>query len=103
MTTGFIHANTCKYLVGNYRKLGPKIANCFGHPQNNFELTVKASSLLDLCLQGLLETAVVRVFHFLKLGFVCVCVCVSASATPWTADQPSLSMGFLRQEHWSGL
>ena len=76
MTTGFIHANTCKYLVGNYRKLGPKIANCFGHPQNNFELTVKASSLLDLCLQGLLETAVVRVFHFLKLGFVCVCVCV---------------------------
>ena len=40
---------------------------------------------------------------------VCVCVCVRClvvpdSATPWTvARQASLSMGFSRQEYWSGL
>ena len=48
---------------------------------------------------------------------VCVCVCtccfvvvvqlpscVSLSATPWTAAfQGPLSMGFSRQEYWSGL
>ena len=43
---------------------------------------------------------------------VCVCVCVYAHqlshvkifATPWTvACQASLSMGFPRQEYWSGL
>ena len=37
------------------------------------------------------------------------CCCIAAksssdSETPWTlADQPPLSMGFSRQEHWSGL
>ena len=43
---------------------------------------------------------------------VCVCVCVCARvlshvrlfATPWTvAHQTPLSMGFPRQEYWSGL
>ena len=36
---------------------------------------------------------------------MCVCSVVSDSfATPWTvACQASLSMGFSRQEHWSGL
>ena len=37
---------------------------------------------------------------------MCVCVCsvVSDSATPWTvAHQAPLSMGFFRQESWSGL
>ena len=39
---------------------------------------------------------------------VCVCVCVSQSCpffvTPWTvARQTSLSMGFSRQEYWSGI
>ena len=40
---------------------------------------------------------------------VCACVCVSRSvvsdsATPWTvALQAPLSMGFSRQEYWSGL
>ena len=42
--------------------------------------------------------------------YVCVCVCmcvshsvVSNSATPWTeAGQAPLSMGFSRQEYWSG-
>ena len=40
---------------------------------------------------------------------VCVCVCVWLSCvqlfqTPWTvACQAPLSMGFLRQEYWSGL
>ena len=38
---------------------------------------------------------------------VCVCVCVSRSVvfeTPWAvAHQASLSMGFSRQEYWSGL
>ena len=38
---------------------------------------------------------------------VCVCVCmlsrVQLFATPWTlAHQAPLSMGFSRQEHWSG-
>jgi len=39
----------------------------------------------------------------------CVCVCVSLSrvwlcVTPWTvAHQAPLSMGFSRQEYWSGL
>ena len=43
-------------------------------------------------------------------GGVCVCVCVCVlscvlpSATPWgIARQPPLSMGFSRQEYWSGL
>ena len=44
--------------------------------------------------------------------YVCVCVCVCVCAlshvwffvTPWTiAHQPPLSMGFLKQEYWSGL
>ena len=38
---------------------------------------------------------------------MCVCVllsCVQLFVTPWTvACQASLSMGFSRQEHWSGL
>ena len=37
---------------------------------------------------------------------VCVCVlsCVQLFATPWTvACQAPLSMGFSRQEYWSGL
>ena len=37
---------------------------------------------------------------------VCVCVCsiLSNSVTPWTAARhPPLSMGFSRQEYWSGL
>ena len=36
---------------------------------------------------------------------MCVCACsvVSNSATPWTvAHQASLSMGFPREEYWSG-
>ena len=50
---------------------------------------------------------------FLELRCVCVCVCVcvrsapsfvSNSATLWTeARQAPLSMGFSRQENWSGL
>ena len=45
-------------------------------------------------------------------GYMYVCVadakslhsCVRLCATPWTAaHQASLSMGFSRQEHWSGL
>ena len=40
--------------------------------------------------------------------YVCVCVCVLSRVqlfvTLWTvAHQTSLSMGFPRQEHWSGL
>ena len=35
---------------------------------------------------------------------MCVCTVVSDSATPWTvALQAPLSMGFSRQEYWSGL
>ena len=44
-------------------------------------------------------------FPSLPLSLVCVsCLVVSDSATPWTvADQAPLSMGFSRQEYWSGL
>ena len=36
--------------------------------------------------------------------FACVCTCVQVFATPWTvARQAPLSMGFSRQEDWSGL
>ena len=35
---------------------------------------------------------------------VCVCVsCVSHFATPWTVAHQTLSVGFPRQEYWSGL
>ena len=43
---------------------------------------------------------------FRKSGVGCVCArsVVSDSATPWTAArQAPLSLGFSRQEHWSGL
>ena len=36
--------------------------------------------------------------------FMCICAVVSNSAIPWTvAHQAPLSMGFSRQEYWSGL
>ena len=39
-----------------------------------------------------------------QLGSVCVLSCVWLFATPWTiAQQAPLSMGFSRQEYWSGL
>ena len=38
---------------------------------------------------------------------VCVCVCtlscVQLFVTPWTVARQALSMGFPRQEYWSGL
>ena len=38
------------------------------------------------------------------LSTACLTTVVSDSATPWTvAHQASPSMGFSRQEHWSGL
>ena len=47
--------------------------------------------------------------YYYQCVCVCVCVCphvcsvVSDSVTPWTAaHQASLSMGFSRQEYWSG-
>ena len=49
-------------------------------------------------------------WHFTWCAFMCVCVCVSSFgcvqlfATLWTvAQQTPLSMGFSRQEYWSGL
>jgi len=49
--------------------------------------------------------------HYVQNSVLYVCVCfsvsfsvVSNSATPWTvAHQAPLSMGFSRQEYWSGL
>ena len=44
--------------------------------------------------------------HIFNACLTCVCaqVCVELLATPWTvACQTPLSMGFLRQEYWSGL
>ena len=53
----------------------------------------------------------IQSFHQLCEVCVCVCVCVCVLlspvrlfATPWTvACQALLSMGFSRQEYWSGL
>ena len=40
----------------------------------------------------------------MKHAHVCVLSCVQVSATPWTVThQALLSMGFSRQEYWSGL
>ena len=43
-----------------------------------------------------------------RIQYICICVCVltlvQLFVTPWTtAHQASLSMGFPRQEYWSGL
>ena len=39
-----------------------------------------------------------------KVAPVCVCCGLQLFTTPWTeAHQPPLSLGFPRQEHWSGL
>ena len=41
-----------------------------------------------------------------EIVLVCVCVSLSVvfdSAMPWVAHQGPLSMGFFRQEYWSGL
>ena len=54
----------------------------------------------------------VCVYIYIFIYMVCVCVCVCARTlsgvrllvTPWTAArQAPLSMGFSRQEYWSGL
>ena len=43
-------------------------------------------------------------FIDLKMGCVLRCSVVSDSMTPWTVACPApLSMGFSRQEYWSGL
>ena len=49
-----------------------------------------------------------KIFVFGKCNFICSCCLVAKSCltltTPWTvACQASLSMGFPRQEYWSGL
>ena len=39
-----------------------------------------------------------------NMSCVCACLVVSDSVTPWTAAQQApLSMGFSRQERWSGV
>ena len=54
----------CNYLIGNERKSCPELANIglFSTLTRIFHTQLKACSLLDLCLQGVLETTVVRVF-----------------------------------------
>ena len=53
---------------------------------------------------GLGQTQLFVSWHFSRLRGVCVCDSVmSNSAIPWTvAHQAPLSMGFSRQESWSG-
>ena len=66
------------------------------------------------CLHGPLSQLKKKITHsVLRRHYVCVCVCVCVyqiasvvfdSATSWTvAHQAPLSMGFSRQEYWSGL
>ena len=68
----------------------------------------KQSPVHFKCLEGQLAILCLRVCVCVYVC-VCVCVCVLLSsvqlfATPWTiARQAPLSMGFSRQEYWSGL
>ena len=86
-----------------------------------FSLPCSALALLSLdtisCtenIQPLSDSIQFKAFNWGKLyspalnacEFVCVCVCVLVQlfVTPWTvACQTPLSMGFSRQEYWSGL
>ena len=69
------------------------------------------SPLPPTCLSEIRYPKSCQFFHMflsccLHPHFVCVCVCsvVPDSATPWTvAHQLPLSMGFPKQEYWSGL
>ena len=54
------------------------------------------------------ESQLLSIFLLGHLVCVCVCACklsrVQLFATPWTvACQASLSMGFFKQEYWSGV
>ena len=66
------------------------------------------SAISSYLILNKLYTLSVPVFPFLKWG-LCACVLncfsrVRLFATPWTvAHQAPLSMGFFRQEYWSGL
>ena len=67
----------------------------FREGETSLERAIAAEKVSD-CLRGGVCVCVC----------VCVCVlsCVLPSATPWgIARQPPLSMGFSRQEYWSGL
>ena len=58
----------------------------------------------DNCLLGLQSGGGIFPIMILLCVYVCVYSVVSGSETPWTvALQAPLSMGFSRQEYWSGL
>ena len=74
--------------------------------------TVSVSHMLFFTLILSYLFTLVNIFEHLQqittVVFVCVCVracsVMSDSVTPWTiAHQASLSMGFSRQEYWSGM
>ena len=72
-------------------------------------LGVRAGGQGDLHAKTSAQRSQQEILIIPSIGMLCVCVCVLVShvqffATPWTvACQALLSMGFSRQEHWSGL
>ena len=67
---------------------------------------IKYATTKKMCACNQIKRTVKTVFSFPFYFLSCVCVlsCVQLFATPWTVTcQALLSMGFPRQECWSGL
>ena len=74
------------------------------HQYFNWKMTVKQNSYSSSSYYFCFRNQVMLLFIY----FHCMCACtfsyVRLFETPWTvAHQTPLSMGFLRQEYWSGL
>ena len=75
------------------------------------EKNLKKNNTYTLCICSVIYMCVyIHIYIYTRVyTYTCVCVCSVAShvhlfATPWTvACQAPLSMGFARQEYWSGL
>ena len=97
-----LHPHTCFLIIKNQLCLHPH------RGQTSMEVQSLAWSFHQLLWPGPMDpTSAHGVFSLVELC-VCVCVCVLSgvqfSVIPWTvAHQAPLSMGFPRQEYWSGL
>ena len=80
-----------------------------GSAEQCHHLSACSGSPVSSRSQAITLTQKLRIFLILLVKCVCVCVCYLFSrvwlfATLWTrAHQAPLSMGFPRQEYWSGL
>ena len=111
-SAGLGNSNPLQYsCVGNPMHRGAWRAQSMGLQNRTYQHTQAQAALLQslkICWHlGGNKQECERVFHLLFQ--LCVCVCESFSrvwfyVTPWTvACQASLSMGFSRQDYWSGL